>query len=207
MFSLYSTDFIQHVRFGIKSDRLKCDLLESKVVQLQSLPFFLCGQSMGGGIATFLSVKLQEDKNYRGMILLAPALAGNVPNPTIVSILEYTVGTCSPSAEMPSWLNNAGDNSLTFMHRSTLDYVELDKWGNPGGLGWGRNMRWATGLMFIRMFEAFTLEAANIRSPFLVLHDPDDKVDTCALHTNINIIYFMYRLSNIIMTAFCYFQL
>ena len=40
----------------------------------------------------------------------------------------------------------------------------------------GHNMKWATGLMFIRMAEALKTEFASVRCPFVILHDPYDKV-------------------------------
>jgi len=46
----------------------------------------------------------------------------------------------------------------------------------PGGLGWGHNMKWGTGLMFVRMAEALKAEFESVRCPFLIIHDPYDKV-------------------------------
>jgi hypothetical protein len=37
-------------------------------------------------------------------------------------------------------------------------------------------MKWATGLMFIRMAEALKTEFSSVRCPFVILHDPYDKV-------------------------------
>lgn len=55
-------------------------------------------------------------------------------------------------------------------------FSNTDKWGLPGALGWGHNMKWATGLMFIRMAEALKTEFSSVRCPFVILHDPYDKV-------------------------------
>ena len=38
-------------------------------------------------------------------------------------------------------------------------------------------MKWATGLMFIRMAEVIKSNFDSVRSPFLIVHDPYDKVN------------------------------
>ena len=174
-------DFIGHVRSWEKfscSYCLKSDLSQHQMIQLQMLPYFIQGQSMGGGVATFLSLRLQQDDKYKGMILIAPSLLCKTPHPIIVwwAKLVMKFGCCYLEAEMPSWSTSVSDLTLSFKHQSTIDYVMLDKWGNEGGIGGGQSLKWATALMFLRMFEDSVSVLSSISSPFLILHDPDDKV-------------------------------
>ena len=46
----------------------------------------------------------------------------------------------------------------------------------PGALGWGHNIKWGTALMFIRMSEAIKSQFTELRAPFIIIHDPYDKV-------------------------------
>ena len=46
----------------------------------------------------------------------------------------------------------------------------------PGALGWGHNIKWGTALMFIRMSEAIKSQFTELHAPFIIIHDPYDKV-------------------------------
>jgi hypothetical protein len=77
---------------------------------------------------------------------------------------------------MPAFLNNVGNNSLTFKHPEALQMTEADTWGNEGALGWNKGMRWATALMFIEFGAAIRASMSSVAHPFLILHDPGDEI-------------------------------
>lgn len=105
---------------------------------------------------------------------------------TFCSCHRYTVGTCTPDAQMPEFLSNVNDNSLTFKHPESLAYSEADTWGNPGALGWNLGMRWGTALMFIDLAAALRETLPQVAYPFMILHDPGDQV--CGIEGSRNLV-------------------
>lgn len=89
---------------------------------------------------------------------------------------RLTMGNCAPGAIMPTWMTPVADLSLTFRDPETLAYTKLDAWGNPGGLGWGRGMRYGTALMFVKFSPVIQRTMSEVKFPFLIVHDPEDKV-------------------------------
>jgi hypothetical protein len=73
-------------------------------------------------------------------------------------------------------LSNVTDYSLTFKHAVSLERLEADKWGREGALGWGRNVRWGTALMFIDFAKALQPFMSTVTYPFLIIHDPADAI-------------------------------
>jgi hypothetical protein len=77
---------------------------------------------------------------------------------------------------MPTCLSNVTDYSLTFKHEASLQMLEADTWGKNGALGWGKNVRWGTALMFIDFAKALEPFMSTVAYPFLILHDPGDEI-------------------------------
>ena len=73
-------------------------------------------------------------------------------------------------------MSNVSDNTLTFRTKESLEFTELDAWGKEGALGWGQGMRWGTVLMFLDFAMAIDKSMHLVDYPFLILHDPGDKV-------------------------------
>ena len=139
---------------------------------------------IGGAVATLVSIELQKKKevaeNFRGAILLAPALDADVPHWLVVKTLEYTIVQIAPEASMPPWLSKVNDNSYIFSTPELIESVAQDSWGSEyGGLCWGNPMRWGTALMFIKMFAHLKEHMSELSVPFLIIHDPEEKI--CAI--------------------------
>jgi esterase/lipase len=51
-------------------------------------------------------------------------------------------------------------------------------WGAPGGLGWGKPMRWGSARELIEISDSVVsiVQKREINFPVLVVHDPEDKV-------------------------------
>lgn len=98
--------------------------------------------------------------------------------PVTISFADrYTVGTCTPSSQMPQFLSNLNDNTLTFRTAEGLAYAAADSWGSsPEALGWNQGMRWGTALMFIDFAAALQKIMPEVAYPFLIIHDPLDQV-------------------------------
>ena len=65
---------------------------------------------------------------------------------------------------------------MTFRHAETIAFTEQDTWGNEGALGWNHGMRWGTALMFLDFAAVIAQTMSKVAYPFLILHDPADKV-------------------------------
>mmetsp|Transcript_15817 Transcript_15817/g.26444 ORF Transcript_15817/g.26444 Transcript_15817/m.26444 type:complete len:337 (-) Transcript_15817:674-1684(-) len=152
--------------------------------QLRELPCFVMGGSMGGAVSLLTAHRLSADEQFknlaptfRGALLMAPALSFKLPHWLMVETLRYTVGTCAPAGFMPEFLNNVGNNSLTFKSEEVLARNEKDSYGlYEGALGWNGLMRWGTALMFINMAPAIQVLMPEVKFPFLLLHDPGDEI-------------------------------
>lgn len=157
--------------------QLTCDMGTNKHETLKKTPFFIMGNSLGGALTLFLSIKLTGHYRFKGGIMLAPSLDFKTPNPVISGLLELTYATFAPDDEMPDWVMKPREQrAITWQEEVVQQQTDLDKWGNPGALGWGHNMKWGTGLMFIRMSEVIRNEFTAMRCPFLIVHDPYDRV-------------------------------
>eukprot|EP00598_Pedospumella_elongata_P011041 CAMPEP_0185008248 /NCGR_PEP_ID=MMETSP1098-20130426/89160_1 /TAXON_ID=89044 /ORGANISM="Spumella elongata, Strain CCAP 955/1" /LENGTH=272 /DNA_ID=CAMNT_0027536711 /DNA_START=177 /DNA_END=995 /DNA_ORIENTATION=+ len=148
---------------------------------IRKLPFFIMGSSMGGALCTITAHQLQSQREeypqFKGAILLAPALSFKTANWLLIETLRYTVGTCTPSSQMPQFLSNLNDNTLTFRTAEGLAYAAADSWGSsPEALGWNQGMRWGTALMFIDFAAALQKIMPEVAYPFLIIHDPLDQV-------------------------------
>ena len=167
---------------SIHDERFHCEDIEPTVLRkLKGKDFYIMGQSMGGAIATLVSIELQRKGklagNFRGTILLAPALESSIPHWLVVKTLEYTIVQIAPEASMPSWLSKVNDNSYIFSTPELIKAIEKDSWGSEyGGLCWGRPMRWGTALMFIKMFDHLKEHMSEMNVPFLIIHDPGEQV-------------------------------
>ena len=157
--------------------QLSCDMGARDHDKLKKTPFFVMGNSFGGALTLFLSIKLYGHYRFKGGIMLAPSLEFKTPNPVISGLMELTYATFAPNDEMPDWVMKPREQrAITWQEEVVQQQTDLDKWGNPGALGWGHNMKWGTGLMFIRMSETIRSNFSALKSPFLIVHDPYDKV-------------------------------
>ena len=62
------------------------------------------GNSLGGTLSAFLSMRLFGHFRFKGLVMLAPALDFKVPSPVVVGLLEMTYATFAPNDEMPDWI-------------------------------------------------------------------------------------------------------
>ena len=84
--------------------------LREIIPQIQSLPYFIMGQSMGGGVISLLSLRMKSFPNYLGSVLLAPYLGNaKIPHWIIILILRYTMVSCFNNSFMPEWLLDIND--------------------------------------------------------------------------------------------------
>lgn len=143
---------------------------------LRNLPFFITGASMGGAVAALASLSLRQCERFVGMALLAPALRFTLPNCLVKNILKYTIGMLYPAAQMPASATAVTNNSYIWSDPEVLLYAELDTYGKPGALGYNVGMRYGTACMFMELQSALDAHLADITSPFLIIHDPDDKI-------------------------------
>lgn len=56
------------------------------------------------------------------------------------------------------------------------DRALMDRWGYPGGIGWNRNMRFATGLGLLDFTLQLERTHMDVAFPFIIFHDPADQI-------------------------------
>ena len=94
---------------------------------LKKLPFYCMGNSLGGAIVAFASIKLQVTNRYKGAIMIAPSIEFKIPNPFITALLEITYATFAPGDEMPDWLVNSqseGTKEIAWQEEVVLKQTE-----------------------------------------------------------------------------------
>lgn len=164
-------------------DDASVPLSKEWLLRLRTLPFFLMGQSMGGALLNICSNTILDTEcfknTYVGTVTLAPALHINSrPSWVMTEILRYTVAFFYSKGEMPS--SQKGNNSLDFSHSvrdpAKIAMFEADTWGNPGAIGYNQPMKWGTALFFLDLHTHATQSFPSMRFPFLILHDPQDKI-------------------------------
>jgi alpha-beta hydrolase superfamily lysophospholipase len=104
--------FIDYFRYPEKNENSIVETTSDEITRrdLQELPFFVMGQSMGGAVTALASNTLSSYRNYIGSVLLAPYLGvAPVPHWIILTILKHTVMTCFPNHHMPEWLDGMID--------------------------------------------------------------------------------------------------
>ena len=145
-------------------------------------PFFLFGQSMGGTVSMILSQQIYENSSlissqYLGSIILCPAIDIKAPPSPILFLLEYLIVPLFPETSAPSFMTNVGQPDLTWIDKTFIKYIENDGYPkNPNGLGFSDTVRFRTGYSMIKMTEYVSDNLDKMAFPFVILHDPEDKV-------------------------------
>jgi len=177
---VYSTKTNKDCSLGLSPELLE---------RFQQVPFFVAGESMGGGLAVLVCLELQKRSKrpplpwenapmpkFQGALLSAPALVGNLPPAPIVWLLQNTCLHCCPMATIPKWLETVHKPELLWKREEDRLMVEADGIDKPGGLGWGRTMRLRTGFSMITMCNTLQSVVGEIEYPFFIVHDPDDGI-------------------------------
>jgi len=153
-------------------------LPESEGAEMAKLPFFIGGQSMGGGLSLLAGHRVTSKcEMFRGCVLLCPALAGHTPPAPVTFFLRYVVAALFPLSRMPSFLDSTSDASAIWKGDGIVKWHAVhDTWGRPGGLGFGLSMRWGTAASLLGMLDTIRAAAPDINFPLLLVHDPEDKV-------------------------------
>lgn len=156
---------------------------EKQARDLWRVPFFLLGNSMGGLLAMYVSLRLTSTswrKRHHGTILVAPALAVDLPSRAVVLLLQTMVVPIMGKRLMPEGVSKSSKPKPELIIRNPEDRAahELDDWHRfPGvGLAWKQRMRWATAGAFSSLFLQIDSSMKQVACPLLVMHDPDDQI-------------------------------
>ena len=139
------------------------------------------GQSLGGATALLSSLHAsnsEEDNSDRfmGCILFCPAIRAALPPAPIYYLFRYVLAPLFPKSLVPAAFEQAQKPENLFLSQETTIKFYLDFWGREGGLSWGKSIRFGTGVQLLEMFRVCEENLDKIRFPFVVLHDPADKV-------------------------------
>lgn len=160
---------------------------------IRTVPLFLCGFSMGGMIATYLALYLQENprikSQLRGITLISPAISVPLPPRTVQAVLRNLVVPLFKTCEMPTVLSSSSKPRPTWsfnmndpkqLHIAEMDIRDCGYRFPKVGLGWSKAMLWGTAGAFSEVFAVIAEDLELVEFPFLILHDPMDKVTSFA---------------------------
>uniref|UniRef100_A0A7S2UYB6 Serine aminopeptidase S33 domain-containing protein n=1 Tax=Fibrocapsa japonica TaxID=94617 RepID=A0A7S2UYB6_9STRA len=158
---------------------IPADFLEK--LQSPEIPFFLAGESLGGGLAVLMATQMSGHAHlasrFKGFAVIAPAVVGKPPPYPVVWLLQHLVLPFFPKTLVPQMIEPVNDPNLLWKSPEIIKRnTEQDTWGQPGALAWGHNMRFATGFSLIRMTEHIRSILPEVTCPFYIVHDPDDGV-------------------------------
>jgi len=158
---------------------------DNMLFRIRSSPYFFMGESMGGMLATYASIRLKQAcppwlSQHHGTVLVAPALAVNVPPKAVVMLLRSVVVPLASKELMPQAVSSASKPEPSHVYRDPEQAkvaMQDDYHAFPGiGLQWRREMRWATAGAFAAIFSTIDDDMTSVDCPLLVLHDPLDQI-------------------------------
>jgi len=164
------------IGLGIPDNMLRC---------IGTVPYFFMGESMGGMMAMYSSLRLKQTSpawlcRLHGTVLVAPALSVKVPPRKVVSLLKSVVLPMVSRELMPQNVSNSAKSDPSHIYKNPEDAkaeLQDDYHMFPGiGLHWRKEMRWGTAAAFAAIFLTIDDDMRDVDCPLLVLHDPDDKI-------------------------------
>ncbi|CAM9249183.1 unnamed protein product [Laminaria digitata] len=164
----------------------KLELSASQLGRLKTVPFFLTGESLGGGMTLMMGLTIQDRQQhpflprFKGVGLIAPAIQGNPPPAPVVAALRYFVAPLIPRTQIPDALESVQLPEKVWKTAEDIALAKRDEWGNPGALGWGHNMKFNMGLNMMDMVGVVEKRLSDIKFPFIVMHDPEDAITQCS---------------------------
>lgn len=160
-------------------------------------PFYIVGHSMGGAGAIVVSSLLtnvglnaahteftlqhQKDvlrvaRNFRGSVFICPAIDVPTPPAVVVFLLQQLVAPLLTTTPMPNFLCSGCDTNI-WSDENYLKYVHYDRYPtNEQGLSYGGPVRFGTASSVLDLTDRVKTLLPEISFPFLVFHDPQDKV-------------------------------
>ncbi|KNC80208.1 hypothetical protein SARC_07433, partial [Sphaeroforma arctica JP610] len=189
---------------------------------LASIPFYISGQSMGGGIAVMVGLHIQDTlkqlvtsrtadpgakatdttdiasektlhagvsdvhpptttstqlahahvfDGYAGAVFVAPALGvGGRPPYVLELLMTCVIAKTLPTWSLPTFLDTTAVDSDIWVSEEIAELYSRDplRFPNP--------IRWCTAASIIAMADAISPRMGDVSYPFLVVHDPEDKI-------------------------------
>ena len=185
-YALYTFDMLGHgysegvPRFYVPDWKNNRDDLENftrmAAAEHASLPVFIIGESYGGCLALHVAKELQEKPlpNFGGLLLLAPAIIGELPAAPVTFVLRNILAPLFPKST-PFFMPNPVSADRIWKDKDVLSqnmdkrYVEmgLEASGQPFSLGTAVQM-----LNALDEVRKVTIPA--LETPFCVLHGTQD---------------------------------
>ena len=214
-YALYAFDMLGHgysegvPRFYVpdwKNNRVDLEnFTRMAAAEHASLPVFIIGESYGGCLALHVAKELQEKplipNNFGGLLLLAPAIIGDLPPAPVTFVLRYILAPIFPKST-PFFMPNPGSADRIWKDKDVLAqildkrYVEmgLEDSGQPFTLGTAVQM-----LNALDEVREVTIPALD--TSFCVLHGTQDFAvpiegtdfleDTCLTNKDDRVIHYI----------------
>lgn len=141
------------------------DLLIDRLHEF-SVPRFLYGQSLGGGLVTY--VALQQKTQLDGVIAASPLLKTTQEPPAWKIAIGKSLGKFWPTLTLPTDLNPA---------HLTHDPVEVDHYRTDPLIR--RRVSAALGISMLEAGRWSMGQARNLNVPMLMMHGTEDAITSC----------------------------
>mmetsp|Transcript_60771 Transcript_60771/g.121956 ORF Transcript_60771/g.121956 Transcript_60771/m.121956 type:complete len:485 (-) Transcript_60771:159-1613(-) len=90
-------------------------------------------------------------RGFSGCVAVAPMVTVDTPAAHVLAIMKV-VARLFPLRALPSFVSSELSDEATWKDPATIAWhINFDSWGCPGGLGWGRPMRWGSAAALIEM--------------------------------------------------------
>jgi len=143
--------------------------------EVDELPFFLAGESLGGVVAMLAGLELQaggscSNARFAGVIAQSVALqpTGLPPQPLLHALRRLCCGCCRPDKPLP--LKRMPPNNLS-PHSEDHEFFPISE--TKGAF---HPISWTTLFSVADAAEALRRSIARINFPFLLLHDRQDPI-------------------------------
>jgi len=176
-------DVVQLVRLflGLEcmSTRANLALPTGAAEVLKKCPFFIGGQSMGGGLALATGLTIcrggdnqQLKDQFQGVMLHCPLICMKLPPLPVKWLLKYLIAPVMRTRSMPAFLDATSDPNDIWTSQEIIDMVQADP------LGFHQSIRFCTAVALVNLAESLQKDVSSIDFPFVTIHDPEDKVVT-----------------------------
>lgn len=147
----------------------------------ENVPLFVSGESYGGCLSVHVARHFQDHpsepaaKRFDSMILIAPAIIGDLPPYPVVFVLRYLLAPVFPSW-IPFFMPNPISPDRIWRDEEVLKYKDIKgRYMNMGIDLSGRPFRLGTGVNLLLALEAVRDKAIpGLKCPFLCQHGTSD---------------------------------
>jgi alpha-beta hydrolase superfamily lysophospholipase len=142
------------------------------------IPIILLGESYGCTVSIMTARKFQDDpscgpKNFDSVILIAPAIMGDMPPYPVYLVLRYVLAPSFP-AWSPFFMPNPVSAERIWKDPQVLARRTAPRWKEMMVDGSGRPFRLGTAVGLVVSMETVKAEMSGFKVPYCIVHGTED---------------------------------